>query len=351
MAGKRAGIEGERSGLFIEQVRVIKEMRRTFGKPRYMVWENVPGVFSSGKGEDFRIVLEETGRIVEEGLVIPRPPKGKWGTAGAILGDGWSIAWRVLDAQFWGVPQRRRRIFLVADFGGQTAPEILFKPESVSGDIEEGRAQREGTAGGVESGAGEAKPSTIGDVHWHDPLLFDPRSPDGVPGIYYDGVTPTLNTAQGGQRQTCVIHSMQRSDEYKESEVSSTLAQRQYKSATDLITQCPNGAGFMGTSYGGYESGVGTLRSNGGDVGGGSETLAISSQRVRRLTPLECERLQGFPDHWTGIERASDTQRYKALGNSMAIPCVRFVMDGIAQAIRGGLKVEPSIALQDPTLF
>lgn len=141
VAGKRAGLSGERSGLFMEQLRIIKEMRRkdiengaVIPRPRYMVWENVPGAFSSSKGEDFRIVLEETAKVVEPTAAIPRPDKGKWTNAGAVMGDGWSIAWRVFDAQFWGVPQRRRRIALIADFGGFTAPEILFERKSVRGD-------------------------------------------------------------------------------------------------------------------------------------------------------------------------------------------------------------------------
>lgn len=102
VAGKRAGLAGERSGLFMEQIRVIKEMRRaTNGKqPRFMVWENVPGAFSSNKGEDFRCVLEETARVIERDAVIPEPPKGKWTPAGCIMRDGWSIAWRVHDALF-----------------------------------------------------------------------------------------------------------------------------------------------------------------------------------------------------------------------------------------------------------
>ena len=148
VAGKRAGLDGERSGLFMEQIRIKKEMRENdrrngrtdeFIRPRFMVWENVPGAFSSNGGEDFRIVLEETARIADETAVIPRLEGGqKWSSAGAILGDGWSIAWRVHDAQFWGVPQRRKRIALVADFGGQSAPEILFERKSVSRDFEQG---------------------------------------------------------------------------------------------------------------------------------------------------------------------------------------------------------------------
>ena len=151
VAGKRAGLDGERSGLYMEQIRIVKEMRsedeargRTGVdiRPRYMVWENVPGAFSSNKGEDFRIVLEELAKVADKDAVIPMPDKGKWTSCGCIMGDGWSIAWRVLDAQFWGVPQRRRRIALVADFGGESAPEILFVRQSLSGHIDESKPKR-----------------------------------------------------------------------------------------------------------------------------------------------------------------------------------------------------------------
>ena len=155
VAGKRAGLDGERSGLFMEQVRITKEMRekdarsgRTyeFIRPRFFVWENVPGAFSSNKGEDFRIVLEEIAKVVDKDAVIPMPPKNKWTTSGCILGDGWSIAWRILDAQFWGVPQRRRRIALVADFGGGCAQEILFVRESLRRNSTESRTERKGAS-------------------------------------------------------------------------------------------------------------------------------------------------------------------------------------------------------------
>lgn len=145
VAGKQAGLAGERSGLFAEAVRIIKEMRRkTNGKyPRYAVWENVPGAFSSNDREDFRVVLEELCKIKDESAVIPRPSirgsKGKWQNTGLILADEYSIAWRVLDAQFWGVPQRRRRIFLVADFRGQSAKEILFERNGLSRRFAESR--------------------------------------------------------------------------------------------------------------------------------------------------------------------------------------------------------------------
>lgn len=149
-AGKRAGLDDERSGLFMVAIRIIKEMRgKTHGEyPKIAIWENVPGAFSSNKGEDFRIVLEELCKIEGGNASVPRPPKrgGRpvWNDAGLILGDGYSIAWRVLDAQFWGVPQRRRRIFLVADFGGQCAGEILFEREGLSRNFAESRESWQG---------------------------------------------------------------------------------------------------------------------------------------------------------------------------------------------------------------
>ena len=163
VAGKRAGLDGERSGLYIEQVRIVKEMRERDERngrtgidirPRYMVWENVPGAFSSNKGEDFRIVLEELAKVKDKDAVIPMPESGKWTNHGCIMGDGWSIAWRVFDAQFWGVPQRRRRIALVADFGGESAPEILFVRKSVSGDIEPSKQKRKATPTDASRGIG-----------------------------------------------------------------------------------------------------------------------------------------------------------------------------------------------------
>ena len=141
----RAGLAGARSGLFMEQIRIVKEMRaadvqrgRTarFIRPRFMAWENVPGAFSSGtpKGEDFRIVLEEICKIVCDTVYVPRPHPWTWQPAGRIiLGDSFSLAFRVMDAQYWGLAQRRARVFIIADFGGLTAPKILFIPESLPG--------------------------------------------------------------------------------------------------------------------------------------------------------------------------------------------------------------------------
>ena len=217
VAGKRAGLAGERSGLFMEQIRIIKEMRKhdresnsganddiRLVRPRYMVWENVPGAFSSNKGEDFRAVLEETARIADENAAIPGPPGGVWSNSGCILADRWSIAWRVHDAQFWGVPQRRRRISLVADFGGQTAPEILFERESVSGDITESEETGKESTGEIEDSIGTA--------------IYDVRiSSDGTKNwrahAYRTDISRNLDT--GGVRRTVTTEGVQSSNDNK----------------------------------------------------------------------------------------------------------------------------------------
>ena len=185
VAGKRAGLSGERSGLFMEQLRIVKEMRKRdqeengrtnqFIRPRFMVWENVPGAFSSNNGKDFQAVLTEIVRIVEpDAPDVPMPEKGKWTKSGCIYDEmgRWSIAWRVHDAQFWGAtqyvdgrmlfpgtPQRRKRIALVADFGGLAAPEVQFERKSVSRHTEPSGAERKGTAGAVEDRVGTSSGS------------------------------------------------------------------------------------------------------------------------------------------------------------------------------------------------
>jgi DNA (cytosine-5)-methyltransferase 1 len=266
VAGKRAGLAGARSGLFMEQIRLIKEMRQsTYDatghiQPRYMVWENVPGAFSSNKGEDFRAVLEETARVAEPGVSIPMPANGKWKSAGAIVGDGYSISWRTFDAQYWGVPQRRRRIYLIADFGGESAPEILFKREGLSRHIAESGKKRQGTAGDVEGGAGET-------------------------------VKPVIMQVRGGVEVDSLGKKAGKGALLKIDKAASL------STVQDMTLFQPNG------------------------------------YTVRRLTPLECERLQGYQDGWTDIPSASDSARYKALGNSVAIPCVEYVMEGIKEVM------------------
>ena len=155
VAGKRSGLDGSRSSLFFEAIRIIKEMRgATDGKyPRYIVWENVPGAFSSNKGQDFRAVLEEVCKVKDAEVSVPFP--GKWENAGRIMGNGYSVAWRQFDAQFWGVPQRRKRIYLVADFAGGSAGKILFESEGLSGYSAEGFRSWQTAAGASAEGSGE----------------------------------------------------------------------------------------------------------------------------------------------------------------------------------------------------
>lgn len=158
VAGKRAGLEGRQSCLFYQAIRIVKEMRcATDGKyPRFIVWENVPGAFSSNKGEDFKAVLEAVCSVKDESISVPGPPKGRWANAGSIVADGFSLAWRVFDSQFWGIPQRRKRIYLVADFAGGSAGKVLFESEGVSGYSAEGFRAWQGTAGGAADCIGAA---------------------------------------------------------------------------------------------------------------------------------------------------------------------------------------------------
>lgn len=389
VAGKRAGLAGERSGLFMDQVRIVKEMRdydarvnaRTGNdvRPRYMVWENVPGAFSSNGGEDFRAVLEEIARVIEKDAVIPEPPNGKWQTAGCILGDGWSIAWRVLDAQFWGVPQRRRRIALVADFGGDTAPEILFERESVSGDSQKSGAAREGTAGDAEGSVGTAVDRVKCLTPWdcQSKRVFDPSGSMSTYQAMGDG--GGNNVAICYSFDALASNSMKSANPHsgcREVECSKTLdcfdpnpSKNQggiaiVQPAICIQGNCIDRADTAGCNGKGWRDddvsftlntidrpAVYDARGNGDGTTAPTLTgdhqnrvtdyTAITYQQttVRRLTPLECERLQGYPDGWTDIgewidskgkkHESSDSARYKALGNSIALPPWRFVLSRV----------------------
>lgn len=213
VAGKRAGLQGERSGLFMEQIRVIKELREHDARrkrtddparlrPRYMVWENVPGAFSSADGEDFRAVLEETCRIADSSVSVPRPPRGVWKSAGAILGDQFSLAWRVYDAQYWSVPQRRKRIYLVADFGGHTAPQILFKQDSLLGDSAPGEETRQGAAACSETGAGNTVGNPFDRMTDTDSVAFTCNQRDEIRDLH--DVSGAIQAQPGMKQQTFI---------------------------------------------------------------------------------------------------------------------------------------------------
>lgn len=202
VAGRRAGLAGERSGLFMEQIRIIKEMRcadaargrtGTDIRPRWMVWENVPGAFSSNKGEDFGAVLQETIKIAEPQVPAVSVPKNGWPTAGCLtdVGGKWSVAWRVFDAQFWGVPQRRKRIALVADFGGLTAPEILFERQGVPGYCPQSGAPWQRVAAPAQDGTAQPGGSTF----CIQGNCIDRADTAGCNGKgWTEGVSYTLNT-------------------------------------------------------------------------------------------------------------------------------------------------------------
>lgn len=198
VAGKREGLDGDRSSLFYEAIRIVKEMREaTNGKyPRYIVWENVPGAFSSNKGEDFKAVLEEICKVKDEQVSISKP--ARWENAGRIMGDGFSIAWRLLDAQYWGVPQRRQRIYLVADFDGGSAGKILFESEGLSGYSAQGFKSWQNAANGITEGVGET-----GET---DSLMFENHSQDTRyrgPLAVAQTVSSTYGT--GGNNQPFVV--------------------------------------------------------------------------------------------------------------------------------------------------
>lgn len=393
IAGKRAGLAGARSGLFMEQVRIVKEMRaedkrngRTGNmvRPRYLVWENVVGAFSSNKGKDFEAVLEEIIKIVEPeapGIEVPEKGWPTWGGYHDEMGGRWSVVWRTHDAQYWGVPQRRRRISVVADFGGDTASEIQFDGESVSGDIAESGEAGEGFAEAAEAGASYAvrirggcdgggkgalvqteKSGTLGTGN--DQTIFclqgngidraDTAGCNGkgwktdeshtlnanahVPCVALDMThacdvirecgeqVPALQARMGtGENQVPLTYQMNGFGDYRAAEVASSCKQRDFKDGTDLVcaVDCRN---FR-------ESGEvnGTLQEK--ESGGQSLNLNNTVRQnmvVRRLTPMECERLQGFPDGWTDIgewtdekgkkHKDADSPRYKAMGNSIALP-------------------------------
>lgn len=197
VAGKRAGLDGRQSVLFYQAIRIIKEMRcATNGKyPRYCVWENVPGAFSSNSGEDFKAVLEAIIGITEPDIQVPMPEKKRWPYADCYMGDRWSVAYRVLDAQYWGVPQRRKRIYLVADFTGRRAFDILFKSEGLSGYSAQGFRTWQRTACGVENRLG-----ATGFDGYNGELTGDISSTLGVNCGMSTGRNGVVLNDQGGNR-------------------------------------------------------------------------------------------------------------------------------------------------------
>jgi len=358
VAGKQLGIhEGRRSNLFFEAVRIIKEMRDATGtdehiRPRFAVWENVPGAFSSNKGADFQAVLQALASVRENGLAIPRPKK--WNHAGCVIGHGWSLAWRVYDAQYWGVPQRRKRIYLVADFAGERAGEILFEREGVSGDSSQGGEAREGTAADAERGVGRSslfEPMSLMEENWSEQTVKNAlRANASKSGhcIVQDGVKclnpwdcqskrqhdvtgcyPTLQAYNGGGgRCDGVVYALQgngidRADTagcngkgWRENAMYTldtvdrpavAFQQNQREEVRDMgeqagaLTAQPgvhnqNYVCYKGAGFGGYNEGCGTLKANGGDAGG-----------VRRVSSLSVYENHGQDTRYKGPVDVSQT--------------------------------------------
>ena len=360
-------IETNASALFFHAIRIISEMRvATNGiYPRFAIWENVPGAFSSNNGNDFRAVLEE---ITE--AEIPMPKSGRWAEAGMVRGNGREVAWRVLDAQYWGLAQRRKRIFLVADFAGECAGEILFEREGMYGNTAESGETREEvascTGNGIETTsrvgfamqaigeyADTGKASTIKQRDYKDAtdlvvLMVENHPADSRVKIDETGTTQTLTSRMGTgggnvpmlMQPTYAFSSgnsaTARSIGFGE-EISPTL---KGDSGGNTVPSIAVAAGYTATGFAKYVEGVGTLKASGGDLGGGSETLVNIGYKVRRLTPIECLRLQGFPDDWLDIEKASDSAKYKAVGNSVAIPCPDFIFERIVKVLSGEVNHE-----------
>ena len=460
IAGRREGLSGGRSGLFFEAIRIIREMREaTNGEyPKWAVWENVPGALSSHNGEDFRQVLESLIRVQEPEADVPLPAGGRWLPAGEIMGDGYALAWRILDAaQGWGVAQRRKRVFAVLDLAGGRAGEVLFESEGVSGYTPPGGEARKGAAGGAARCAGAAgfcyesgeasrgigyqeeesptlrcwKPPGVavreppltlkirsgcagggkGALIQHemsatlgchnDQTLFAPKafgvgsdkskgmlSANPKSGFYEAATSRTLDRSggnaccnQGGMVVVSPAYSIRPMVNTRtQQEQTPSLMARDGKDPplVSLPSYCLDRACFTSGENAQYRLNVreevaATLVAE----GPGAISAPPEEYLVRRLTPLECCRLQGFPDGWTehleteepgereiarwvGVfedwyraqgkaaraspgrvakwlkDPHSDAAQYKAYGNSVAVPCVFFVLAGIAWAENRG---------------
>lgn len=420
IAGKRQGLNGSRSNLFYEAIRIVREMRlKTNGEyPKYIVWENVTGAFSSNKGEDFRRVLEEICTIKDTKYVIPKPDTGKWERAGSIVGEDFSVAWRVFDAQYWGVPQRRKRIYLVADFTSRCAGKVLFESKSLSRNFDKSESSQQETSCSFRNGIGKTNNDEL--------LVFENHSQD----LRFRGplnISPTVSSTYGtgGNNQPFIVNS-KCFDVRFTSENTKVARHNCYE--TSISRTIDTGGSVPDSNQGGVailckdvygiskralSQGFNTTREFKFDVNveptivssganGVAHSVFTTSKSsyhtiadeniantlvatdykdpptiaeepdyiVRRLTPLECARLQGFPDFWCknletenpteedvafwrevfetkrridGKKKSktdnqivkwlknpySDTAEYKMWGNGVALPCVEFVLSGI----------------------
>lgn len=412
VAGKRAGLDGARSGLFTEAIRIIYEMREaTHGVyPTFLVWENVPGAFSSGNGRDFQTVLREITKTD-----IPMPASGRWANAGVVRSGGICVAWRVLDAQYWDVPQRRKRIYLVGSFGDRSAEQILFKPDRVRRYLAPREAAGEGAAADP---AGSADTGCAGRVVYPFDLTqitspanrskveanavcytlaakgYPPSVAISVVGTFKAGaggkagnlgygeeVAPTLTSAGSGTNQAPSVVYAIGNGQKNNTTISDKAGALTCMHDQQIVVYEIDRAAFNQGENAKYDFEVSDSGVNSTITARGPSAVSYEKQptkwTARRLTPLECERLQGYPDGWTVLPKIktmseaeyelflraylldkrikgqvvkktptreqmvrwynrldSDSTRYRQLGNSLAIPCALRVIDGIAEHIR-----------------
>lgn len=339
IAGNRKGLEGSESGLFLEMIRIIREMRKeTHGiYPRFALWENVPGAFSSNDGRDFSVVLGEFARLIEPGAPdVPVPQMG-WKKAGVLLvGDG-QIAYRTHDSQFWGLPQRRERIALIVSFRDQSAAEILFERKSLSGNLETSGEEKKDLARSAEKSIDSTNRMSLFDSQpYHDYREMGDTCQSVSAQYGTGGYNMPFVVNERGEGDTAQLMTFQAFGVNSEGEnVTSSLKQRDYKDATDLIIDTERTMSYQALGVN-SESDTGSSLKAAENVS--NCDLVIKNLTVRRLTPLECTRLQGYPDDWLDIPGASDSAKFKALGNSICLPfwehlAYRFAQYGKVQTI------------------
>ena len=379
IAGNGKGLAGQESSLFFEAIRVVQEMRcATNGRfPQIVIWENVYGAFSSTQGEDFRTVIETLWKICEGNDSVPRyaedkQGRQKWPHTGFVLGDHSSIAWRGLDAQGWGVPQRRKRVFVVLDLGGQCAGRILFEREGLRRDFKKVRR----------TGQTVRPTSETSPVEHYRVYAVENHAQDSRVSLRPDNTVQTLagRMGTGGGNVPLVLvpcFGQASYDEYAPTEQAVTLKATggNYGGGTETLVLEPIGADFYNQAItGGVTMTLAaarpdhhhlpcalipyTLKIRSGCEGGGKgaliqedksatlscnndQTLFVPTQTengeviylARKLTPTECASLQGFEKDWCALVPHKDSAEYKMWGNGMAFPCMLYIMEGVQEVL------------------
>lgn len=369
VAGKRAGLDGERSGLFREAMRIIREMRKsTNGEyPKYIIWENVPGAFSSNKGLDFKAVLEE---ITES--KIPMPKSGKWAAAGMVRGGKCDVSWRVLDAQYWGVSQRRKRIYLVGDYRTGRSAEILFKPESVSRHPKPCGEARKGIASDTQTGIREAnaesilgflplagaKAGSVGAAKDLTPtlraesptavcvpfIMLENHPNDSRVKIDRSGTSQTLTSRMGTGGGNVPMVMAPCTIDCRNHKLNQNISGTLQQNGNSLNALNPVIIAFQGQASSNAELSISDEISPTLQCTKNADVIYLSPEDieyiVRRLTPSECAKLQGFPDNWHDDitsdkgKQLPDTAAYKGYGNAVATVCAEYPIANIVEILK-----------------